>query len=191
MPPGSGRAVVAVLCFVAGAAVRAHDVSTASIGLKLFAGGAQGEWRVAVPDLQRVLELDGNSDGAITWGELRSSRPQLQSLLNRSLRLQQATASCHHTLQQLLVEQSRGRHFAVLRFSSSCEEVGAPQEMEYRFLASIDALHIASYTISGEDWQINGTLSAEVPRVTLASTAVRTPGPHHSRAAHEAHHAGH
>tara|TARA_R110001599_G_scaffold353826_1_gene599303 strand:- start:78826 stop:79917 length:1092 start_codon:yes stop_codon:yes gene_type:complete len=166
--------VAAILFFVAAANVWAHDLSAARIRLALQSGGADGEWTVAVPDLQRVLELDGNGDGTITWGELRSSKPQLQSLLNRSLHLQPLSANCHHSLQELLVEQSPARNFAVLRFSSSCDGVGAAQALEYRFLADIDALHLASYQISSGDKQLSGTLSSEASQVAFATATPRS-----------------
>lgn len=166
--------MAALLFLVVAANAWAHDLSAARIKLSLKPAGAQGEWIVAVPDLQRVLQLDANGDGTITWGELRSVQPQLQVLLNRSFRLHSSSGSCHHFLQELLVENLLARNFAVLRFSSSCDGGAAPHALEYQFLADIDALHLASYQISGGDKLHNGTLSSEMPRLEFAATTHRS-----------------
>jgi hypothetical protein len=157
-------------------AVLAHDQSVARINLALIPGGAQGEWAVAVPDLQRSIPLDSNGDAGITWGELRQARPRLQARLNRALQLRTAVGACRHQLRDLLVEKWPNGHFAVLRFDSHCSQDATPRELDYRFLAHIDALHLASYRIEGTSGVLTGTLSEASPRVGIdTTTAAATP----------------
>ena len=54
----------------------AHKPSDSYLTLSQAGAGAtlDGQWDIALRDLQHAVGLDANGDGAITWGELKSRR---------------------------------------------------------------------------------------------------------------------
>ena len=50
----------------------AHKPSDSYLTLTVSGTTLDGRWDIALRDLDYALGLDGNDDGAITWGELRT-----------------------------------------------------------------------------------------------------------------------
>src|SRR4029077_4548224 len=61
------------------AAACAHKPSDAYLTVTVPPSGGmlQGEWHIALRDLDFVLGLDTNHDGVITWGELKTARSRI------------------------------------------------------------------------------------------------------------------
>jgi hypothetical protein len=60
-------------------ASQAHKPSDIYLTLTQPARGAtlEGQWDIALRDLEHAVGLDANTDGAITWGELKLRRDAL------------------------------------------------------------------------------------------------------------------
>ena len=62
----------------------AHKPSDSYIRLKVDNVTVQGQWDIALRDLDYAIGIDGNEDGQITWGELRAHhRPIATYALSR------------------------------------------------------------------------------------------------------------
>jgi hypothetical protein len=48
----------------------AHSASTAYLQVEPDGRGAAIEWRIALRDLDVLLDLDADGDGRLTWGEV-------------------------------------------------------------------------------------------------------------------------
>ena len=73
----------------------AHKPSDAYLRLTIEPGGApQGSLDVALRDLELVVGLDGNGDGAITWGELKARHPAIAAYVQSRLVLSTAVGPC-------------------------------------------------------------------------------------------------
>ena len=82
MTPCRGVWLVGVLAFLLaawGTVAHAHKPSDSYLTLAVPAssGILEGQWDIALRDLDFVLGLDTNRDGAITWGELKAARSRI------------------------------------------------------------------------------------------------------------------
>ncbi len=115
---GSGLALV--LALFAGA-VSAHKPSDSYLTLTVPASGPvlEGQWDVALRDLDFVLGLDADHDGAITWGELKAARDRIAEYAFARLTLEAIgrgdRSTCRTYLTDLLVDEHVDGHYAVLR----------------------------------------------------------------------------
>ncbi|MGM9485853.1 HupE/UreJ family protein [Ideonella sp. YS5] len=66
---------------------QAHAPSNATLDLAARGNVVEQRWDIALRDLDRVLPLDANDDGSITWGEVRLAWPQIAALADAGLRL--------------------------------------------------------------------------------------------------------
>ena len=50
----------------------AHKPSDSYLKILVRDDALEGQWNIALRDLDHAIGLDGNDDGSITWGELRA-----------------------------------------------------------------------------------------------------------------------
>ena len=86
------KAILAVALLLLGAtAARAHKPSDSYVTLRADGARLEGQWDIALRDLDYAIGIDGDADGAITWGELRARhaeiRAQLEARISRKLEL--------------------------------------------------------------------------------------------------------
>ena len=93
-----GAAVIAFVVVWA-AAAQAHKPSDSYLVLRQTGSSVQGQWDIALRDLDYAIGLDADSDGAITWGELRARRDAITSYALS--RLQLWPVAQHSALQRL------------------------------------------------------------------------------------------
>jgi hypothetical protein len=65
----------------------AHAPSNATLSLEAEGDTVLQRWDIALRDLDRVLPLDADNDGRITWGELQRAWPEVVAQADRGLRL--------------------------------------------------------------------------------------------------------
>jgi hypothetical protein len=102
-----------------------------------------GHWDIALRDLDRVLSLDANGDGALTWAELSAQEQTLTSYALSRLTLDEGGQPCRLRAQSLsLVEHSDGA-YARLPIVAHCLGATDQVTLRYQFLFDIDAQHRA------------------------------------------------
>ena len=65
----------------------AHKPSDSYLNLKWEGSTVQGQWDIALRDLDYAIGLDGDEDSAITWGELLRQRQALTAYALARLRI--------------------------------------------------------------------------------------------------------
>jgi hypothetical protein len=55
----------------------AHKPSDSYLTIQVDGETVNGQWDIALRDLDFALGLDGNQDGAITWGEVKAKHPEI------------------------------------------------------------------------------------------------------------------
>jgi len=150
---------------------RAHAPSNATLSLVAEGSVVQQRWDIALRDLDRVLPLDADDDGQITWGELQQAWPQVASLADEGLRLSQAatgneagTACQAGVLAAPRIDNHADGTYAVLERRWQCPTDAAVGgvRVDYRLFADSDASH-------------RGLLQWRVNAGAAASTAVLAP----------------
>lgn len=161
----------ATALLLAPAPARAHAPSNATLNLVADGATVQQRWDIALRDLDRVLPLDANDDGQITWGELRATWPQISALADDGLRLAQpvsdsaAAAACQPgPLTAPRIDDHADGTYAVLERHWQCPADAAASglRVDYRLFADSDASH-------------RGLLQWRVGARSPAATAVLAP----------------
>ena len=94
-----------------------------------------------VRDLDYVLGLDDNQDGAVTWGELRAHHADIAAYALARLELTQDGRPCPARATAHLVDNHSDGAYAVLRFEARCERPPGTLGATYRLLFDVDAQH--------------------------------------------------
>ena len=130
------RGVVAVaLCFGAVAAF-AHKASDSYLQINASPGRVDVRWDIALRDLDVALDLDSDGDGRLTWGEVRSAWPRIESYALQRL----AIEGCPLTPVGRALERRNDGAYAVLQLSSPCT-LSSPPHIAYGLFADVDPTH--------------------------------------------------
>ena len=96
---------------------------------------------MALRDLEEVLHLDADDDGAITWGELRAAEPDLAAYATERLQIGDTHRWAAFRPGRLLVARHSDGAYAVLEFVVEGLEHPSEIEIRYRALFDLDSLH--------------------------------------------------
>jgi hypothetical protein len=125
----------------------AHKASDAYLQLQTSDAGLSLRLDVALRDLDVALDLDKNGDGRLTWGEIKTAWPGIESYALARLQV----AGCPlHAAGQALEQRSDGA-YAVLSLASTCQLTAEPA-ISYGLMREVDATHrgIAKIEIAGQ-----------------------------------------
>lgn len=136
-----GLLVVIVAAFASVA--EAHAPSDSLLTVELAPTTTRIQWEIALRDLEGVVGLDENGDGALTWGEVRSRRAAIVTYAVARVHFTAADEQCRLTLPDLRASRRAERAYAVLGGSIACPRGGAPTRLEYRLLLDVDPTHRA------------------------------------------------
>lgn len=119
----------------------AHKPSDSYLSMNVEGKKIQGQWDIALRDLDSAIGLDGNGDGAITWGELRVRHSDIVAYALARLTLTSGAFPClpHLTLHQ--VNNHTDGAYAVIRFEADCPDAPESLEIAYRLLFDLDPTH--------------------------------------------------
>jgi hypothetical protein len=133
------RALLFVLFFLTAGLCKAHKPSDSYLALEAHPGGIQGQWDIALRDLEYAIGLDANGDGAITWGELRAKERDVAAYALARLALSAAGKPCPLKPGALQVDEHSDGGYAVLRFSAECR--AGDLTVNYTLFADLDPTH--------------------------------------------------
>jgi HupE / UreJ protein len=119
----------------------AHKPSDSYLALTVGADRIEGRWDIALRDLDHAIGLDGNDDGAITWGEVKARRETVGRYALARLRLETVGVSCTTHARDLLIDEHSDGPYAVLTFAADCAGPRAPLVVGYRLFFDLDPQH--------------------------------------------------
>jgi hypothetical protein len=121
--------------------VLAHKPSDSYLSLKVDGSNVQGQWDIALRDLDFAIGLDGNGNGEISWGEVRARHTAIASYALPRLKIQSDNETCPlHTTGNLVDSHSDGA-YAVLKFAAVCTKPIVAPDLSYSLLFDIDPQH--------------------------------------------------
>lgn len=129
-----------LLTLLPGAAA-AHRPSDAFLSLQVTEGQIEGQWEIALRDLDAVYALDSNGDGELTWGELRTAQARLAAELTQRLRLRLGEQTCLLDFHDLLVNTRTDGPYAWFALRADCGAAAAALDIEYELFFRIDPSH--------------------------------------------------
>lgn len=141
---GRLRRMLAGLCLaLCAAAGQAHKASDSY--LTLAASGSGGEytlrWDIALRDLDRELALDADTDGRLSWGEVRRRWADIEQFAWAALQLPGCTPVAAAPASAPALDTHSDGRYAVLSRKLACAAGTGPRQVDYRLFADSDATH--------------------------------------------------
>jgi len=166
--------VIAVVLFCWGAVAHAHKPSDSYLILKVSDSRVEGQWDIALRDLEYAIGLDANGDGDITWGELSARQGAVASYALARLKVAVRGAACTLQATDHLVDQHSDGAYAVLRFAATCPEATGPLTVGYTLFFDLDPTHRGLARIESAGLTQTAVLSPERREQTfdLAASSV-------------------
>jgi hypothetical protein len=129
----------------------AHKPSDSYLNLEVKEGQVSGRWDIALRDLDYAMGLDGNGDGAITWGELRGQTKTLNAYALSRLQLRSEGILCPTQATGLQVDSHSDGAYAVLHFTALCPKPSAKLALTYSLLFDLDPQHRGLLNVKAGD----------------------------------------
>ena len=128
------------LCALSAMSAMAHKASDSYLVLNVNGQQLSGQWDIALRDIDFAIGLDANSDGDITWGEVRARHTDISAWALGRLTLQRG-GDCALQVAEHLVDSHTDGTYAVLRITGTCPSGTQAVTVNYRLLFEIDQLH--------------------------------------------------
>jgi len=135
------RIFVALTLLLCSCASFAHKPSDSYLRLAMDGAVAEGQWDIALRDLDHALGLDADQDGAITWGEVRQRHADIAAYALTHLEITSDRGTCPAIVLQHLVDEHTDGTYAVIRFRASCNAIPAQWALRYRLFFDLDPQH--------------------------------------------------
>lgn len=137
------RLLVLLALFVAHAA-GAHSASTSYLKIESARGNDVAiAWRIALRDVDALLDLDRNGDGRLTWGEVEDRGADIAQLALRALAVHSGASLCTPKWNAPNFEPINGAGHLRLTGTARCATAPTRVEVDYRLFAGIDPSHRA------------------------------------------------
>jgi hypothetical protein len=119
----------------------AHKPSDSYLTLRVAGDTINGQWDIALRDLDFAIGLDANGDAQITWGEVRAKHNDIAAYALSRLSLGAAGQSCPTRFDEILIDSHTDGAYAVLRFKATCPAVVKTLQARYALFFDIDPQH--------------------------------------------------
>jgi hypothetical protein len=119
----------------------AHKASDSYLSLNVDAARIDGQWDIALRDLEMAIGLDANGDAAITWDEVRARHADIAAYALARLALTSAGQACPLRVTGHLIDTHTDGAYAVLRLAGACPEPVSTLGVDYALLFDIDPQH--------------------------------------------------
>jgi hypothetical protein len=141
-------------------AAAAHKPSDSFLVVDLGAAPPTLRWDIALRDLEYAIGVDGDGDGAVTWGELRARHADIAAYALGRLDVEASGAACALTPgAQLVVDHSDGA-YTVLPVTLECPAGGA-MRLRYRLFFDLDPSHRGLVRVRGPGGERAALLSPD------------------------------
>ena len=119
----------------------AHKPSDSYLRLQVDGDAISGQWDIALRDLDLAIGLDGNSDSAIDWGEVRTRRAEIDRYALDHLDIASEGGRCTLAIDDHLIDRHTDGAYAVLMIAGRCPTKVTTVEIDYSLLFDLDAQH--------------------------------------------------
>jgi len=121
----------------------AHKPSDSYLTLQRTPTGLQGQWDIALRDLDHAIGLDADGNGEITWSELRQAHADIAAYALSRLAVAADGQACTLSAGTQQVDNHTDGAYTVLPFALACPGGGQPQQLQihYQLFADVDPQH--------------------------------------------------
>ncbi len=149
----------------------AHKPSDSYLALTVRDGGIDGQWDIALRDLDYAIGLDGDGDGRLTWDEIRGRHGAIAAYALARLTLADGQGSCRPVATAQLIARHTDGAYSVLRFHARCPGAASALTIGYRLFAELDPQHKGLLRVDYAGRSATAIFDPEHARQTLALQA--------------------
>jgi hypothetical protein len=138
------KTLLAILAFLYASVAWAHKPSDSYLTLRADEGKGDvtARWDIALRDLDYVLQLDRDSNGELTWGEVRQRTADITQLAARNLQLATGDKDCPwQVAAPLQLDHHSDGTYAVLSLVAHCPGLDAGLKLHYSLFFDVDPSH--------------------------------------------------
>ena len=138
------RWIASLIALLLASAAWAHKPSDSYLTLRAEAGKGDltARWDIALRDLDYVLQLDRDSNGELTWGEVRQRTEDITRFATRNLQLRTGDKACPwETAAPLQLDHHSDGTYAVLSLIARCPGLDAGLKLRYSLFFDVDPSH--------------------------------------------------
>jgi hypothetical protein len=139
VPPLSAAGVILALLTVLPAA--AHKPSDSYLKLRVAGAQVQGQWDIALRDLDNALVLDADGDGRITWGEVRARHADIAAYAGARLVVSADGQPCALSVGTQQIDEHTDGAYSVLPLLATCPAPVQTLRLRYTLFADLDPQH--------------------------------------------------
>lgn len=154
------------------APAQAHKPSDSYLSIDVHGQQIDGQWDIALRDLDFAIGLDGNGDGELTWDEIRSRHPAIAAYALQRLQVASDQGVCPLQVTQQLIDDHTDGAYNVLRFHGLCPGA-APSSLSigYTLFADLDPQHKGLLKLSNSGHTQTAIFDPDSPRQTISLAA--------------------
>lgn len=141
-------ALFLLACFTL--AAHAHKPSDSYLTIRADAPQLQGQWDIALRDLDYALGLDGNLDGNVEWGEVKAKHPEIVAYAFTHLKLAADGNACPIKVTDHKVDNHSDGTYAVIFFTADCPKLPEFMEIDYSLFFDLDKEHKGLLNLQSE-----------------------------------------
>ena len=119
----------------------AHKPSDSYLSLSVAHDHVEGQWDIALRDLDDAIGLDRDGNGELMWEEVRNKHGEISAYALSRLALSTNKQPCTTRVLDQLIDHHTDGAYSVLRFRADCGEAIERFRVDYRLLFDIDAQH--------------------------------------------------
>lgn len=122
-------------------AAHAHKPSDSYLILRVNGAEVEGQWDIALRDLDFAIGLDTDGDAQITWGEVRARQAEIDAYALARLLLTSDGQPCSSSIIDHLIDDHTDGAYVVLRFRAQCAAPVETLDARYSLFFDVDPQH--------------------------------------------------
>lgn len=146
---------------------RADKFSDSYLALKVAGNKIDGQWDIALRDLDFAVGLDQNGNGEITWDEVRTKHKEIAAYALSHLALNADGGACLAQASEQLIDNHSDGAYSILRFTALCPSAVQSLTIHYSLLSDLDPQHKGLLRLQSEGMTSTAIFSPESPIQTF------------------------
>ncbi len=134
------RLIVLIFCLWQVTAY-AHKPSDSYLAVVVENSKINGQWDIALRDLDYAIGLDEDANSEITWQEVLNKQKAINAYAFARLNIQGEQVNCPVTPTQMLIDHHTDGAYAVLKFAANCTKTLASLSLRYTLFSELDPSH--------------------------------------------------
>jgi HupE / UreJ protein len=136
------RALIALLTAILVPTAWAHKPSDSYLTINVKAAAIEGQWDIALRDLDFALTLDADGNGELTWGEVRARHADIAAYATQRLAVTADDKPCSLSIGEQQIDEHTDGLYSVLPLALQCEAASPTRvALNYTLFAELDPQH--------------------------------------------------